>query len=425
MRGLVGVSAHVAVIGGGIVGACAALELLRDGHRVTIIDPDPPGGEHAASYGNAGWLSPCSVVPVSMPGLWRRVPGYVVDPLGPLAIRWPYLPRLAPWLARFLRAGAKRRLPWIAQAMRALVADSPDRHRALAAEAGVPGLIRQQGLLYLFANRNAFAAEALAWKLRRDTGVAWLEIDADELRQREPHLHRRYGFGVLVEAGGHCVDPGAYVAALLRRAQALGAVRHQAQATGFVLDGRRLRAVRTVATEIACDRAVIAAGARSRPLAAIVGDRVPLETARGYHAVIPAPGVQPRQPVMLSDARLAITPMQDGLRVAGQIELASLAAAPNWQRAQVLRDLAVAVYPGLRDALQPEHVRIWMGHRPALPDSLPCIGAASRTADVVHAYGHGQIGLAAGPATGRLVAELIAGAATTIDPAPYSPRRFG
>jgi D-amino-acid dehydrogenase len=415
---------HVAIIGSGIVGTCTALELLRDGHRVTIVDPDPPGGEHAASYGNAGWLSPCSVAPLAAPGMWRQVPRYLADPLGPLAIRWRYLPRLTPWLIRFLRAGSVRRLDDIARAMRALVADAPERHQQLAAEAGAAGLIRRDGLLYVFPSRDAFAAEARAWQLRRDNGVTWLELDADALHAREPDLHRRYGFGVLVEAGGHCVDPGAYLAALVRRAEALGAIRHQGQASGFVLRGRRLRAVRTATTDLACERAVIAAGARSGRLAQAVGDRVPLETERGYHAIIAGPGLGPRHPVMPSDARVAITPMQGGLRVAGQVELAGLDAAPDWRRARAVRDLALAAFPGLSDTLQPARIRFWMGHRPALPDSLPCIGFASASADIVHAYGHGHIGLASAPATGRLAADLIGAREAHIDPAPYSPQRF-
>lgn len=417
-------SLHVAVIGAGIVGASSALELLRDGHRVTIVDPGAPGGE-AASYGNAGWLSPCSVVPFSMPGMWRRVPAWLADPLGPLTIRWSYLPRLLPWLLRFLRAGAdERQLQAIARAMRALVADAPERHRRLAEEAGVPELIRRQGLLYVFPSRAAFEADALAWRLRRDNGVAWIELDENDLRQREPELDRRYTFGALVEDGGHCLDPSAYLAALVRHAETLGAAIHHGRARGFEIRRARLAGVRTATATIACDRAVIAAGARSKPLAAAVGDHVPLETERGYHAMIEAPGAGPRHPTMPSDGMMAITPMRSGLRIAGQVELAGLAAAPNWERARILRDFAVRAYPALADGLRPERVRFWMGHRPALPDSLPCIGAAFGCADIVHAYGHGHIGLAAGPMTGRLVADLIGGKPPSIDPSPYSPQRF-
>lgn len=416
-------SLHVAVIGAGIVGASAALELLRDGRHVTIIDPGTPGGEQAASYGNAGWLSPCSVVPLSMPGLWRNVPAYLADPLGPLTIRWSYLPTLLPWLLRFLRVGASEaRLEAAARAMRALAADAPERHRRLAEEAGVSELIQRQGLLYVFPSRADFLAEALAWRLRRDNGVQWIELDQNELRQREPHLDRRYTFGVLVEAGGHCRDPGAYVGALIRRAEAQGAQLHHGEVLGFDLQQGRLKAVRTATTSIACDKAVICAGARSKGLARAVGDEVPLETERGYHALIATPGVGPRHPTMPSDGKMAITMMQGGLRIAGQVELAGLHAEPNWKRAQILRDFALRTYPGLQH--EPERIRFWMGHRPATPDSLPCIGLASGCADVVHAYGHGHIGLASGPMTGRLVADLIGGRQPAIDPTPYAPHRF-
>src|SRR5579875_1234386 len=217
-------SLHVVVTGAGIVGAASAIELLRDGHRVTILEPGEPGGEQAASYGNGAWLSPSSVVPTSVPGLWRKVPGYLTDPLGPLSIDWRYLPRLLPWLRRYVQAGATvARVEKIARALRPLVADAPERHRTLAEEAGVGDLIRRQGLLYIFPSRADFEAEALAWRLRRENGVGWIELDADELRQREPALDRRYRFGVLVEAGGHCTDPGAYVASLVRYAVAQGA----------------------------------------------------------------------------------------------------------------------------------------------------------------------------------------------------------
>ncbi len=415
----------VAVIGGGIVGICCAVELLRDGHGVVLIEPGAPGGPHQASFGNGAWFSPASVVPTSLPGTWRKVPGYLADPLGPLSIRWRYLPHLLPWLVRYLRAGSTvARVEATARALRALIADAPERHRRLAEEAGVPELVVRQGLLYVFPSRAAFDAEALAWRLRRDNGVRWLELSEDELRQREPSLDRRYTFGVLVEEGAHCLDPGAYVAALAAWAESLGLKRIAGNATGFRIEGGRLAAVRTDAGDVPALRAVIAAGARSRALAAAVGDKVPLETERGYHVAIAAPEAAPRQPVMPSDGKMANTMTAGALRIAGQIELAGLDAPPDWRRADILRDFALRTYPGLPHDVPKDRLSVWMGHRPSIADGLPVIGPASGCPDVIHAFGHGHIGLAAGPLTGRLVADIVGGKPPVVEPAPYRVRRF-
>jgi D-amino-acid dehydrogenase len=420
------VTLHVVVIGAGIVGAASAVELLRDGHRVTILEPGPPGGEQAASYGNGTMLTTASVVPMSMPGTWRKVPKYLSDPLGPLAIRWSYIPKLAPWLWRFLRAGATAaKVRPTAKALRALLYDAPERHRRLAEEAGVGDLIRRQGVLHVFPSRADFEAEALAWQLRRENGVRWLELSEDELRQQEPALDRRYKFGLIIQENGQCLDPGAYVAGLVAYAEAQGAERRQGRAAGFAIAGQRLTAVRVDGqADIACDRAVIAAGAYSRVLAQAAGDRVSLETERGYHAVIENPGIELRYPTMPSDGKMANVMTNHGLRIAGQVELAGLEAAPNWKRAEILRDFALKTWPGLPRDLPAERVKVWMGHRPSTPDGLPCIGAASGSADIVHAYGHGHVGLAAGAMTGRLVADVVSGLKPTVDLAPYSPQRF-
>ena len=413
---------HVAVIGAGIVGAATAVELLRDGHRVTIVEPGDPGGEQAASYGNGTLLNPSSVIPMSSPGLWRKVPGYLADPLGPLTIRWSYLPRLAPWLWRFVRAGAtEARVAATARALRPLLLDAPERHRRLAEEAGVGHLITRQGVLFVFPSRADFEAEALSWRLRAENGTRWLELSEDELRQREPSLDRRYKFALLVEENGQCRDPGAYVNALLRHAVAAGAVHRRARATGLHIENRRLRAVRTDAGDIGCDKAVIAAGAWSKALAAQAGDRVPLETERGYHVVIENPGIEPRHPIMPSDGKMACVMTPQGLRLAGQVELAGLAAAPDWNRAEVLRQFARQVFPGLPDGAP---VKRWMGHRPSTPDGLPCIGPASGCADVLYAFGHGHVGLTAGATTARVVADLAGGKPPPMDLAPYAATRF-
>jgi D-amino-acid dehydrogenase len=419
------VSRHVVVIGAGIVGAACALELLRDGNRVTIVEPGEPGGEQAASYGNGTLLNPSSVIPMSTPGIWKKVPGYLRDPLGPLAIRWRYLPRLLPWLRRFVTAGSTpEKVATIARALQPLLAEAPERHRALAEEAGVGDLITRQGVLFAYPDRAAFEAEALSWRIRRENGTRWLELDEDELRQREPTLSRHYKFALLVEENGQCRDPGAYVAALIRYAVASGATLRRARATGFRIENRRLRAVVTDAGDIEADNAVIAAGAYSKQLAAAAGDRVPLETERGYHVVISNPGVEPRYPVMPSDGKMAFAMTPAGLRIGGQVELAGLEAAPNWQRADVLLAFVRKVYPDVPADLPPERIKLWMGHRPSTPDGLPCLGPASGSGDIVHAFGHGHVGLTAGATTGRIVAEIVSGRPVSVDLTPYAARRL-
>ncbi|HZF75813.1 MAG TPA: FAD-binding oxidoreductase [Acetobacteraceae bacterium] len=418
-------SRHAVVVGAGIVGAATALEALRAGFQVTILDPGDPGGEQAASYGNGCWLSPMSVIPPSTPGLWRKVPRFLMDPLGPLAIRWGYFPRVAPWLARYLLAGwTEARVERIARAIRPLLVDAPALHRRLAEEAGVGHLIERRGLMYIYESREQFESEAMAWRIRRRVGVEWLELGPDEMRQREPELDRRYAFGVLVEEGGHCRDPGAYVAALVAHARAEGADFRQVRATGFRIEDGRLRAVLTEGGEIGCDKAVICAGARSKALAAAAGSRVPLETERGYHAMIEDPGTGPRTPLMPFDGKMSVTWTDRGLRCAGQVEIAGLDAAPNWRRAEILRDHLLRSFPNLPQGLPKERIRFWMGHRPSMPDGLPCLGPSARSRDVVLAFGHGHVGLVAGPRTGRVVAAMLAGLSPEVPVAPFDPGRF-
>ena len=418
-------SRHVAVIGAGAVGAATAFELLRDGHRVTIVEPGAPGGEQAASYGNGCWLSTMSVIPPAGPGTWRKLPGYLTDPLGPLSIRWRYLPRATPWLLRYLASGwTERRVAQAARALQPLLADAPVLHRALADEAGVGALIEQKGLMYIYPDRAAFEAERVSFRIRASVGIRWLELDEDEMRQREPSLDRRYGFGVLIEEAGHCRDPGAYVAALVALAVREGAELVRRRVVGFAIERGRLCAVETNGGPIACDAAVICAGARSKALSAAAGDHVPLESERGYHAVLRDPEAGPRIPVMPSDGKMAITMTDGGLRCAGQVEIAGLDAAPDWRRAEILRDHLLRCFPDLPRPLPAERIKVWMGHRPSMPDGLPCIGPSRSTPDITYAFGHGHVGLVASARTGRIVAQLVGGRTPDIPVAPFDPARF-
>lgn len=165
------------------------------------------------------------------------------------------------------------------------------------------------------------------------------------------------------------------------------------------------------------------AGIWSKALAGAAGDRVPLASERGYHGVIASPAAGPKLPIMPSDGRMANTPTPAGLRLSGQVELARLDAGPDWTRVEILITHAMRTYPHLGPRANLAIDR-WMGHRPSTPDGRPVIGMASASADIVHAFGHGHVGLASGPITGRVVADLIAGRDASIDLRPFAASRF-
>jgi glycine/D-amino acid oxidase-like deaminating enzyme len=413
---------RVCVIGAGMVGVCVASWLQRDGHAVTLLEAGEPG--HGASFGNAGCFNGSSVTPMAMPGVIRNVPRWLADPLGPLALRWSYLPAILPWLVRFVRAGTEARAQAVAQALRPLVGPTLEALQPLARDAGAADLIERLGHLYVYRSEEALAKDRLAWDLRRQVGVETDAFDADGLRQLEPALSRDYVRGVLVRENGHTTNPLKLVERLLDAFLRSGGGLQRARATGFRLAGNRLAAVETDAGEFVADAAILCAGAYSKPLAARLGDRIPLETERGYHLMIRDPEAMPRLPVADADGKFVATPMAEGLRFAGTVELAGLAAPPDWRRARMLLEQGRRMLPGLARAHPEERLSVWMGHRPSLPDSLPALGYARASRDVIYAFGHGHVGMTAAPMTGRVVADLVAGRAPAIDIAPFDPGRF-
>jgi D-amino-acid dehydrogenase len=416
---------HAVVIGQGVVGCAVAIESIRAGMRVTLIEPELAGGEHATSYGNSGWLSSHSVLPPALPGAWRKVPGWLADPLGPLAVRWRYLPRAMPWLLRYLASGwTEERVQRTAGALRTLLREAPSLHRQLAIEASVPHLIEQRGLLHVYRSRAEFESEALGWRVRARTGVQWEEWDAAALREREPDLSPRYALGIFVAEAGSCRDPGAYVAALAEHARASGASVVRARAEGFRIEDGRLRAVLTQDGEIACDAAAICAGARSAELAACVGSTVPLESERGYHVQIQGATRGPRTPMMAADGKLIAHWMDGRLRAGGQVEIAGLGAPADWRQTDILLAHLRTMFDDLPPAEESDHVQRWLGHRPSTPDGLPCVGPSAATRDVVLAFGHGHVGLTASARTGQWAASWLSGMQPPDWTSAFSPERF-
>lgn len=416
---------HIVVVGGGVVGLAVAHHCLNSGLQVTVLEPGEAGQAHAASYGNAGWLSSHSVIPPAYPGVWRQVPKWLLDPLGPLTIRWGYLPKAVPWISRYLAsAWTHRQVEKTAKALRTLLADAPFLHQAMATAASAGDLIVTRELLHVYPDRAAFGADARAWAIREKLGIDWRVLEGSELRNLEPELTDSYQLGVLVKHTGFCVNPGAYVAALMADCQKRGASLVRGTARQLIVEGNKVRTVVFDQGSISADGIVIAAGARSKDLARQVGDKVPLATERGYHYVVQADQGGPSHPTMFMDRKLIVTPMATGIRVAGQVELADLDDLPNWQRAAILRRHLASLYPNLAQRTADEQLQVWMGRRPSTPDGLPCIGRARVSNSVIHAYGHGHVGLAGSARTGQWVAKLLTGQLTEADLSAFSPQRF-
>lgn len=410
---------HIAVIGTGIVGACSAAWLQRDGHQITFVDPLEPG--EACSFGNAGSLSPSACLPVGMPGMWRKVPKWLLDPLGPLTVRTGYLPRVLPWLVQMLRHSTPQEVTRIATALQTLLRPIFDCYGPLLDHAQANELVRRTGCLYVYSSRESAAQWKWGMDLRRSLGVNLVDVEREALEELEPDLKGQFRFGILAPDNGSTLDPSQLVKALVRQALRDGARHDHRSVTGFEREGRRVTGLRLDSGEpLAVDGVVIAAGAWSGALAAQLGDRVPLETQRGYHVTVRSSNLKLRHTVMASEANLMINPMAMGLRLAGTVEFAGLRPAPNYERAQALLRQGLRLFPHLDTS----EVTQWMGHRPCMPDSLPVIDRSRGADNAWMAFGHGHMGMCMGATTGREVAHLVAGRATQVDLAPFRASRF-
>jgi glycine/D-amino acid oxidase-like deaminating enzyme len=408
---------EIAVIGAGVVGQAVALRLAQAGHAVLTIAPEDPGD--GASYGNAGVIADYAVLPVGTPDVLRTLPALLFDRMSPLAIRRAALPTLAPWLIRFAWQSLPGQARRNAQAIAALLAESAAEWRALAADIDASGLIRQRGSLYLYDTARALGAARaeLAW--RKAHGVRVDLIGAAALGQLEPGLPSGVAEGAAFFPDTMSVsDPGRMLAHLAHATTAAGVARMFLRATGL-----RRRAggveIETEAGRVHARRAVIAAGAFSRPLALAAGDRVPLETERGYHLEFDMAELPVSRPLTPVSRGFYFCPMQGRLRVAGTVELGGLDAPPSPHRLARLEEGARAVLPDL-----PAPDRSWMGFRPSVPDSVPVIGPSRAGPEVLMAFGHGHLGLTLAPVTARLIADLVAGKPQRLPLHPYRPGRF-
>jgi D-amino-acid dehydrogenase len=409
----------IVVIGAGIVGVCTAWHLARRGANVTLIDRDEPG--LGCSYGNAGALSSGSVAPLAMPGVMRDALHMLLDPAAPLRIPLSYLPKAAPWLWRFVRASRPDEVRRISRTLSTLLANSIEKHIDILGEVGASDILRRTGQLYLYPDEKWLAKDALSWTLRSEQGLRIKRLARADILALEPEVGPDYTIGMFTPDQGMSINPYRQVTAIASDFARRGGRIIRDRVVGIEVAGNRVRAVRGENGSYPCDHAVICAGAWSAQLLTGLGYALPLESQRGYHVSISSPGIAVTRPVIAADRKVFLTPMEDGLRVAGTVEFGGLARSPTRQRAHFLVRDVTRVFPR---AQIPAEWSFWMGHRPCFPDSLPVMGP-SRHRGLWFNFGHGHLGLTMSATSGDILARAVCGEPSNIDLAPLSHERFG
>lgn len=407
----------IVVVGAGIVGVACALQLARQGKQVVVMDAQAPG--MGASYGNAGHLATEQVFPIADLSILKRLPGMLLDPMGPLRLDWKYLPHALPWFVRLLLNLRPANYQRTVAGIRALNEGSLGAWQRLLHSIGRSELLREDGSLLVFERADSREAlNALQQRMQQQqVPVAFWSGDA--IRGAVPQLSDNIQGGLFFPGTGHFLDPYHVVCELVRAARASGVQFLKRQ----VLDGRVDAQGISLSTDqepLSARQVLIACGAHSAKLtAALTGKKVPLDTERGYHLMLPNEHHRLPFAVTSLERKFIMTPMTDGLRLAGTVEFAGLDRPANMERAWQLHRLSKGLF---REDLSAEGATPWMGFRPSLPDSLPVI---DRVCDgkVLLAFGHQHLGLTQAAVTAEWVGELARGGQAP-SLAPYRLDRF-
>jgi D-amino-acid dehydrogenase len=409
---------EVIIIGAGIVGIAAAGVLSEAGHSVLVLDRT--GICEETSSGNAAALAFSEILPLASKGVMKKVPGWLLDPLGPFAIRPSYVVKLLPWLYRFWRASSASALRNSTQVQGQMMQLAEKEMLALAERAGITDMIHHEGNLELYESEAELQAAMPGWEAKKQAGIDFKVVRGAKLAALQPGLDVRFVVGCFVPKWKNVSDPKLYGKALWAYAEKLGA-RYQ-QATVSTITQRPTGAEVTLANgEVLYGRKlIIAAGAWSHHLSAQLGDAVPLETERGYNTTLPVGAGDIRRQLTFPGHAFVITPLTTGVRVGGAVELGGLTLPPNYARSEAMLKKAKQFLPQLKT----EGGRQWMGYRPSTPDTLPVIGYSSASDDIIYAFGHGHLGLTQSAATARLVTQLLNHETTALPVSAFSPKRF-
>ena len=408
----------VIVIGAGVIGLSAAIATQSRGLHVVVLDREGPAA--GASAGNAGAFAFTDILPLASPGILKKAPKWLLDPLGPLSVPPAYALQIAPWMFRFWRACQPSRVAHAVATQTSLMDLSKAELEPFLAATDTISMLRKEGNLQVYESEAEFSASLPGWDARRDHGIEFQHLKAEEMAAIQPGLASRFIRGTFTPGWYSIADPKLYTLALAEHFRGRGGVIETA-------DISALRAIPAGVEVAAADgklrqagKVVLAAGAFSHRIAKTLGERIPLETERGYNTTLPADAFDLRTQITFGGHGFVVSKLSTGIRVGGAVELGGLELPANFRRSEAMLQKARTFLTGLK----PEGGVQWMGFRPSLPDSLPAIGRARGSPDVIYAFGHGHLGLTQSAGTARLVADLLTGQRPTIDLAPFSPQRF-
>ncbi|MGB7242282.1 MAG: FAD-dependent oxidoreductase [Sulfitobacter sp.] len=407
----------VTIIGAGIVGICCALSLQERGVRVRLIDRGAPGQE--TSFGNAGVISPWSIVPQAMPGIWKSIPGMLLRPNSSLSVRPSFWPQMIPWGLRFLAKSDAASVRKVSDAMEILCQPSITLYRRHLEGTGHENLIIDSWYIHAFRTAQKANLRDLGYAIRQQKGAEMELIGLQDLRQLEPALSPTFKAAIVIKGQARAYAPGRIGQVLAEKIRAQGGEILRAEVTGI----SKTESGWTISTQgsaLAADKIVLAAGVWSAALLKPLGLDLPLAAERGYHVEFPNAQIQVNNSIMDMDAKIVASSMESGIRIAGSAEFAAIDTAADPRKKVLLARQTRAMLPDV-DITE---MTSWMGQRPSFPDSLPALGAVTGQPGLYAAFGHSHYGLMMAPKTGELIADLVAGVSPNIDLDAFDARRF-
>ena len=406
----------IGIIGAGIQGISNALFLQKKGFEVTIFDREDPGSP-AASYGNAGHFSPYACVLMNRPDILTDVPAMLLSSTGPLALKWNYVPKMIPWFIQFIRNCTTKRMMHTAKNMNQILNLALSAYDELFDDIELDGLVEKKGILYIW-NDQSLKSRDLEIKVRDELGVDQQVVSPKEIHDLEPNIKPFYHGGVYYKHGRHARNPKKILLKFFDLFLKKGGKFLKKNVQDINFDGEK-PAIKTETQRYIFDKLIIACGAFSKKLTDNLGERIPLDTERGYHVHFKNCDHLLKRPVIFSNRGFGITPMEQGLRVVGTVEFGGLKNPLSKSRVKNLINNAKYMLGDL-----PEHEDEWLGFRPTLPDFLPVMGPSKKYKNIFYCFGHHHLGWTLGPISGKIISGMIAEENTNLNLDPYSPKRF-